>query len=65
MPYVVAAYLVVAALFAGYALSLISRQRVIADLLDAATGVGSAREARAPAPEAREPGRGPGHPPAS
>ena len=35
MGYVAAAYLVVAALFVGYALTLIGRQRVIAELADA------------------------------
>lgn len=36
MGYVVAAYIVVAALFAGYALTLVARQRLISDLSDAA-----------------------------
>lgn len=36
MGYVAAAYIVVAALFAGYAMSLVARQRLIAELSDAA-----------------------------
>ncbi|MDI6771060.1 MAG: hypothetical protein QME77_00540 [bacterium] len=36
MGYVAAAYIVVAALFAGYAMTLVARQRLIADLSDAA-----------------------------
>jgi hypothetical protein len=36
MGYVVAAYLVIVALFAGYAITLAGRQRTIADLADAA-----------------------------
>lgn len=35
MGYVAAAYVVVAALFAGYALTLTARQRLIAELTDA------------------------------
>ncbi|MDR7418707.1 MAG: hypothetical protein QN178_07325 [Armatimonadota bacterium] len=37
MGFVVAAYLVVAALFAGYAITLAARQRLIADMAEAAT----------------------------
>jgi len=33
--YVAAAYMVVAALFAGYAMTLVARQRLIAELSDA------------------------------
>lgn len=36
MAYVAAAYIVVAALFAGYILTLVARQRLISDLSDAA-----------------------------
>lgn len=36
MGYVAAAYIVIAALFAGYGLTLVARQRLIADLSDAA-----------------------------
>jgi hypothetical protein len=36
MGFVAAAYLVVAALFAGYVWTLVARQRVIADMADAA-----------------------------
>ncbi len=36
MGYVAAAYLLVVALFVGYGLTLIARQRTIADLADAA-----------------------------
>lgn len=36
MGYVAAAYIVIAALFAGYALTLVARQRLIADLSNAA-----------------------------
>lgn len=36
MPYVAAAYLAVAALAAGYVFTLAARQRIIADLADAA-----------------------------
>ncbi len=36
MGYVAAAYIVIAGLFAGYALTLKARQRLIADLSDAA-----------------------------
>jgi hypothetical protein len=41
MGYVVAAYLLVALLFAGYALTLAARQRLIAELADAAGVPGS------------------------
>jgi len=34
--YVAAAYIVVAALFAGYAMTLVARQRLIAELSEAA-----------------------------
>ncbi len=43
MGYVAAAYLITMALFVGYALTLIGRQRVIADLADA---VGLREESR-------------------
>jgi hypothetical protein len=36
MGFVAAAYLIVAALFAGYVLTLLARQRVIADMAEAA-----------------------------
>ena len=62
MSYVAVAYLVVAALFVGYTLSLISRQRMIADLADAV--VSGAARAAGPPREAREPARGAGDPPA-
>lgn len=44
MGFVTAAYLVVAALFALYALTLTARQRVIAELADAAMADAAARE---------------------
>lgn len=49
MAFVVAAYLITAALFAGYALTLAARQRVIADLAEAAAdAAGLAREPQGP-----------------
>ncbi|MGQ0550386.1 MAG: hypothetical protein ACT4PY_12050 [Armatimonadota bacterium] len=43
MSYVAAAYLLAAALVAGYVLSLAARQRVIADLAEAAAHAASPR----------------------
>lgn len=49
MAFVAAAYLITAALFAGYALALAARQRVIADLAEAvADAAGLVRESRGP-----------------
>ncbi len=47
MGFVVAAYLLVAALFVFYVLSLAARQRLIADLADAASTDGAAGAAAA------------------
>lgn len=46
MSYVIAAYLVVAALFAGYVWTLLARQRVIAELAEATDGADGAAVSR-------------------